>query len=425
MEMKLVTVMLTINFLFDLAVWTMLWNMIFYAGKLTIGLWSPVAFFCGLLFAAIIFVYERQFMTADLHGQGIKILFPVFLRLCVVLVAAAVTTQPFEVLVFNGPIQRRAHEESVRREALRQLRSLQDMQTRLKRENLDTTVEGNNLKKHEKTLNDAKEELKQHQTDAAVAQGEIETADSRIRAARQQLANARTRGVAAGASRRLSAAQTMRSRAEGDLKEANAAIQISEQTVTNLGKDVGSAFGTLVGKQKEIEAAETRLRDWIKQVARTEPGEEVIENTTQTPKLTFKDMDYDFFQRLSVINDLYTGRPPRWFDTSAQDRARIAELFAFSDADESDPITQQRRADEARAFVWCYWAVISIAAVIPLLLLALKALLPIDLKRYYSRAAQERAGSYETLRFALQTDGLTAAFESGNNHRNGGRSSQA
>src|SRR5690349_20367062 len=48
MEMKLVAVMLTINFLFDLAVWTSLWNMVFQNGKLIVGVWSIPALFCGV-----------------------------------------------------------------------------------------------------------------------------------------------------------------------------------------------------------------------------------------------------------------------------------------------------------------------------------------------------------------------------------------
>ena len=101
MEMKLVAVMLTINFLFDLAVWTSLWNMVFQNGKLTVGVWSIPALFCGVLFATIIFIYERQFMTADTYHRIKKVLLPVALRLIVIVIAAAVTTQPFEVMVLR------------------------------------------------------------------------------------------------------------------------------------------------------------------------------------------------------------------------------------------------------------------------------------------------------------------------------------
>src|SRR5262249_5612917 len=46
MEIKLIAVMLTINFIFDLVVWTSLWNMVFYTGKWTLGPRSVLAFFC-------------------------------------------------------------------------------------------------------------------------------------------------------------------------------------------------------------------------------------------------------------------------------------------------------------------------------------------------------------------------------------------
>lgn len=422
MEMKLIAVMLTINFIFDLVVWTSLWNMVFYTGKWVLGPRSLLAFFCGLLFAAIIFVYERQFMTADTYRRWRKVWAPVMIRIAIIGVAAAITTQPFEVMIFSGPVERRIHEESVRVEALSRLHALEDASRKSRASGLQGTAVALTLEEAKAARDKARDETTKFKIEAQEARTDQRNAEAAIRSAQQQLARARTRGQSIGASRRLAAARERfeNARSAGDRAEAQA--KESEKTEELREQDVGAAQGAVEGEEKLNEKEVKRLQDWIAQIRNTKPGVKVIENREESPKWEYEDQDYDFFQRLGVINDLYYGRPARWLGINPQERTRLSQAYSLSEADINDPLTREREEADAKTFKYSYWAVIGVAAVIPLLLLALKGLLPIDLKRYYSTEAQQAAGNYEALRFSA-SQVVTARFEE-NTQSNGNHAVQ-
>lgn len=421
-EMKLIAVMLTINFLFDLVVWGLLWHMVFSSGQGTGPLGTIVAagmaFFCAFLFAAIIFVYERQFMTADTYHRLRHVLLPVGLRLLVIAAAAAITTQPFEVMVFSGPIQRRIHEESVRVEAYSRLRALEEAQLKTTAAGHQGTADYLNLEDAKKKRDEALNQASEARTQEAAARSEMQSAQQAIRAAEAALAQARRRGrFAAGAANRLEAARRRYGQAQSDANTAEARAQVSEEEGKKWGAEVDKATGVVRGVEGLAQQDVKRLRDWVTQVRNGKAGETVVENRAEAPKWTFEDQDYDFFQRLSVINDLYYGRPARWLDVPPADRKKLSDLFGLSEIDENDQLTKARLAAEAHTFFLSYWAVISLAAVFPLLLLAFKGLLPDDLKMYYSIQAQQRAGNVEALMFNPATS-VSATFQSHDNRDN-------
>jgi hypothetical protein len=424
MELKLIAVMLTINFFFDLAVWTLLWNMIFYAGKLTVGPFTLASLFCGFLFAAIIFIYERQFMTADTYHRWRKVWWPVSIRLAVIAMAAAITTQPFEVMVFSGPIQRRVHDESVRVEAHSRLRALEEAQAKTKGSiGQKGTADYQNLEDTQNKRDEVHERTNQLKAAAQAARSALQRAEASVRSAQVAMSRARTAEQAAAAGRRLGAARSRYEQAQVAVNEADARAKVSEDDEQHWTDQADKARTVIGGKEGLAELDVKRLRDWITQIRNAKAGELVVENNTEPTKWQFRDQDYDFFQRLGVINDLYYGRPPRWLDINTEDRLKLSQLYTLSDADQSDPLTRERRDADAHTFVWSYWAVIGIAAVIPLLLLALKGLLPVDLKLYYSLREQQAAGNYEALRFG-RTDGLSARYEGGAEGVNGNGSSR-
>jgi hypothetical protein len=421
MEMKLIAVMLTINFLFDLAVWTALWNMVFHTGMLTFGLLSLPAFFCGLLFAAIIFVYERQFMTADTYHRISKVLFPVTIRLSIIVIAAAVTTQPFEVMVFRGPVERRIHEESVRGEALSRLRALEEAALKTQGAiGLTGTIAGKSLEDAKAELRNTREQTSKFTAQAQTARAEQQTAESAMRSASQQLARALTAGQAAAAHRRYAAAQARAEQARITAENFESQAKTSKENEKPRTDDVKAAEGAIGAKEQLAENDVKRLRDWVTQIRNAKVRQKVIENRAESPKWEYEDQDYDFFQRLSVINDLYFGRPARWLDINPQDREKLSQAYGLTEADPNDPLNRDRIAADARTFRWSYWAVIGVSAIIPFLLLALKGLFPIDLKRYYSTDAQQSAGNYESLRFFSQP--LSAQFDKNVARHNGNHS---
>src|ERR1039457_6816471 len=123
-DMYGVAAILTVIFLFDLGAWSLLFNMILHAGIMENTKSTFLAVLAGLIFASATLIYERQFMTADTSSAtGLKrrlfIWLAIFLRLSVLGAAALVTSQPMELLVFDGAIADRIHEESVWMEALK------------------------------------------------------------------------------------------------------------------------------------------------------------------------------------------------------------------------------------------------------------------------------------------------------------------
>lgn len=420
-EMKLIAIMLTINFLFDLVVWWLLWNMVFSSGQgaglLRIVVAAVGALFCSFLFAAIIFVYERQFMTADTYHRLRYVLLPVGLRLIVIAAAAAITTQPFEVMVFSGPIQRRIHEESVRVEAHSRLRALEEAQAKTKAEvGLKDTADYQNLEDFRTKRDEAHNQLNDLRTDAQAARAQMQSAEAAIRSAQASAARARTRGQAIWASRRLAAARSRYDQAQADASAAEARVKVVEADEKNLSSEVDKTTGVVSAKEGLAQQDVKRLQDWVTQVRNAKAGDRVVENRDQAPRWEFEDQDYDFFQRLGVINDLYFGRPARWLDVPPADRKKLADLFSLSEVDERDALTKARLEADAHTFSLSYWAVISLAAVFPLLLLAFKGLLPDDLKMYYSLAEQQRAGNFEALKF--RTAGAMSATFQGRDENN-------
>lgn len=411
MEMKFVAVMLTIVFLFDMAAWTFLWNMILHSGVWRVGLFTPVALFCGFIFSMIIFVYERQFMTADTYHRWGSVIGPLSLRVLVIVIAAIVTTQPIEVAVFNGPIGRRIHEESVRNEAVSRLRALEEARAMSREAGLEGTVEMNSYKTAQERAEDAREEAGTLKAKRDGVETSMRRALDAAAAARRQAGRARTER---SRSYWYGVAQSHAARAEQfrqSLGEIDGQISVAGENEKHWNAQVGVAKGEVVKKQDLAKDDVTRLRNWIAQIRNSKPGVTVEENTALSPKWTFEDEDYDFFQRLGIINDLYAGRTARWRGATPQDRATLGAEYGLKDAAADDLDEQRRQGAEAGTFALSWWAVVGIAAIIPLLLLAFKMLLPRDLSLYYSTDAQRWAGNYETLRFDYDNRGRLIARE--------------
>jgi hypothetical protein len=362
-------------------------------------------------------------MTADTYQRLRYVWWPVLIRLGVIAAAAAITTQPFEVMVFNGPIQRRIHDESVRVQAYSRLRDLEDAQAKSKGAvGQKGTADYKNLEDTEERKTEVHDQLTQFRTDAQTARAEMQSAEGAIRSALSAAARANTRAQAASANRRLMAARSRLEQAQRDANTADAKVKVAEAEEISLTEQADKARGVISGKEGLAEQDVQRLRDWITQIRNAQAGEFVTERREQLPRWEFQDQDYDFFQRLGVINDLYYGRPARWLEVPPEDRRKLYDLFSLSEDDESDSLTKERRAADAHTFFWSYWAVIGIAAVFPLLLLAFKGLLPVDLKLYYSTRAQQAAGNFEAIRFSMAGD-LSATHHKGdgNNNNNNGR----
>jgi hypothetical protein len=379
--------MLTIIFLFDWAAWTLFWDMVFYNGRIEFGFFTPLATFLAALIALMIVIYERGFMVTDLSqlfkGWGItlRLLSAIMLRIVVIAVAAYITAQPVEIVTFRGQIENRIHETGIRREAVSRLRDLQKAEASSRLEGLAGTSQI-------KELNDADDVLKNVRQEEARLKGELANAQKAEQSAAATLNRAR---AAYSQSRNKQAAAARISWASGRLEtarqkvaEASAQVEGHKTTVENAKTDRGEAITKVEGLQNEGRDQADRVRDWLVQL-RNEPFSlKELTEKRQGGGWTYRDEDYDLFQRQAVIDDLYYGRPPRWKEASEQDKTEIGQKFGFGESQEEI----ERRAIEATTFRKSYWGVFLVAFVLPLLVMAYKLLLPKAITDYYSAEMQ-------------------------------------
>lgn len=108
--------LLTGIFLMELVGWSLMFNEILNAGVLTWSFASIPAIFFGVIFAFGIIALEQAILTADVIGGWGKLKGTLVVRIFLIACSAAITTQPFELLVFNSEIKDRIHQESIRAE---------------------------------------------------------------------------------------------------------------------------------------------------------------------------------------------------------------------------------------------------------------------------------------------------------------------
>ena len=108
--------LLVVISLFDWLAWFLLINTMVQSG-VKLSLWTPFCLFMATVFTTATVVFEIRIMT--MPKASIKANYGTYIsRVALIFVAALATSQPMELAFFDGPIQQRAHEESVIRFAL-------------------------------------------------------------------------------------------------------------------------------------------------------------------------------------------------------------------------------------------------------------------------------------------------------------------
>jgi hypothetical protein len=108
--------LLVVISLFDWLAWFLLINTMVQSG-VKLSLWTPFCLFMATIFTTATVVFEIRIMT--MPKASIKANYGTYIsRVALIFVAALATSQPMELAFFDGPIQQRAHEESVIRFAL-------------------------------------------------------------------------------------------------------------------------------------------------------------------------------------------------------------------------------------------------------------------------------------------------------------------
>lgn len=109
--MEKASIILGIIFIFDLALWFILLNMIFNSGALILSGYSPLAGILALCMASVSIIFESSIVSTDFSVKGPTTIFAILSRVIIVIFAALVTAQPFHILVFDSEIEQRARIE--------------------------------------------------------------------------------------------------------------------------------------------------------------------------------------------------------------------------------------------------------------------------------------------------------------------------
>lgn len=465
-EMKGAALILLVVFLFDLGAWTLLFNAIFHARLFTVGPATILAVAAALLFATIVVLYERQFLTADTTVGWRKLAGPTALRLTIIIGAALITAQPVELLFFREPIHARSHEEGIRRELATRWKQVETLRTEMadQRRQLDQLTQTLSEQDEYQRMQAAREDLKQLIDSEAQLQRDLSEAQQQAqRWLNIEVGRKRQRDAGRQALERASAgapflagepgAVLLRLREEADATERSYREAIGEKSrwrkrAADLERELGiitgqrpelattlheaeedyderraALEGEIETRRQDLWMEEERLQRWIRRLRGLdappatlvredlEPGEESGYFGRRAP-FEYRTPSYDFFAQLRVLSDLHNGRPPEWPGSSGEAVELLETEFGLTDPPDCSPQEEDaglcdpawlRARATARIYRYSYLAVLALGMVIPLMVLAAKLLMPKELKTYYSTASQAAHGNPEAVRI-LRTE---------------------
>lgn len=384
-EMKFYSLMLAFIGLFDCIAWFLLWNMIFYNSGLQSGGWSVFALALALIFATMVFLWERSWAIRDTNVKIFsRAAFFTFLggllRISVIGGAAFIQAQPLEDIAFGSAVKQRVHEESVRAEAVLRLKTLLDAKAKA----IGTgTVEERLYNQTDALLEGTRKLADKALTARDTANNNVKSAEANLNRAID--ANNRSNGEY---SQWVANARTRLSQARADYDRADKDFRDKESLIKGQREDKDRDRQTLISKGNQAEQDVERVRQWIIRIRNDDSGKEITEDLNRPDTWIYKDRDYNFFERLSVIDDLCAGRPARWLNATEAHRNQLATEFNLADTEESEELRQSR----AEIFRRWWWGVLGVAMFVPLMIFLFKLIMRPELKRYYSKNAQAKEG---------------------------------
>ena len=465
-ELTAISVVLIIIFLFDWMAWTLLFNAILSSEILAWNQKTIFAAAAGTLFASVVMVYERQFVSSDTSLGWRKQAIPILIRLVIIGTSAMITAQPVHLLFFREPILNRVHEEGIRSHALTILEKIDAVKIEKNQANdaisgMDNIRECKNRESATQDLYDSQEreielqsQLVSTKSSSQYWKGEISRLSGLVieaeAALRQELANLSTttlqndfiarKAAAEKAEENFQSARLRRGNAEKkyqaardktytlgkDLEEEGLRTELWQERLADWDKKCAKLQQDTVNGWEERTDNLSRqtlvMKSWIQNLTSTSP-EEADRQTTEIGGVpfTYRLPKYDFFAQLRVLHDLKAGEPPRWIGSDGETIVRGATELGLhfpktcsSGMDAEEVCSQEEISSwksiqaQSKHFRWAYFAVYGIAIVIPALALAMKFLLPEDLVSYYSTRRQARAGNPEARRLLAAMDEETS-----------------
>jgi len=386
-EMNFAAGLLLLVSLFEWLLWTLLFNGIYSADILNHGGETILAALTAVFFGVAVFWFERQMLTSS--EKGGRLWAAMSFRVVYIVAAALITSQTFELMLFQKPIEIRAREEAIRENAAKHYIEVMEADKRVSE--VDSRIQ---------ITAGAEEDA------LAAVQKERQREESRRNSYHTQLATAQSEGdfVKADQNRRLLGESQDR------LKDQRAREHKAEEALKNRRHEMEERKVEIV---RQADAMHKRFNGWAADLLASKPGDTLTDGDWQ-----YSDPQPRFFEQLFLLEDLRKGRPAGWPGATPEVREELRKLGFYEPPACPDPATEpqlastademqvaqlqdialdcQRRWARTEVFEKAWWAGLGIAMLIPTLILIIKAfLLPEELRFYYSRIHQAELGDVE------------------------------
>lgn len=471
-ELNFAAGLLLLICLFEIFLWTFLFNAIYNRDVFYLGPRVAFAVLSAGFFGFAVFWFERQILTFDDQSKDrtSKLRWAMAVRLLYILGAAYVTSKPFELMLFREPITERAHQEALRQDVATRLLEVQesDVISRTDNQLSGGSVEGASRVAALAAIAAEEADRRNQILDTAASyDAQATRLDSQLREARAErdrlsrdvtylskvLAAARSRLSEAtrfGSADQLQDLRIAEEQARSDHSAALRSVAVQEAAVQQLneqlnsvrrrGQDVALQGDEAANRQLDYstKAAEERLRlaqradnqrlrlrQWVASVKALRPGQEKVDGDW-----VFNPQKPDFLDQLRILNDLRAGRPPMWTEGTEETRKLLQDEYGFADPKCTDGVPSGNRDPqagpagaksaglandcrqiEAKKTVYAQLHTVSwlVALLIPSLMIAIKKfMLPEELRFYYSRRHQAEEGDPDALRATEVDDEVEA-----------------
>ncbi len=398
-ELQVMAWVLALVCLFEVVVWTFFFNVVVNRDVSYAGWKLPYALLAGCVFGAVVFFFERGMLTSDLAGgwKSKKLWAAALTRLGYIVLTAYVTSIAFELRLFRPSLLERARAEDVRETAAKGWLEVSEYRK------LAESIGGKGSVAFQK-VQAANEQQKR-----------LQDADKALEASRKE--RDQWAAAIAGAEVRKAALQQELRVSDGDsgallhriaqLDLAVARYRVSENSASQkfddilhkrdlIDVDVKTSSVNLENERTRVaQHAEKRaqeFRQWTVDLGKLEPDQELA-----FAGWKIGEAQPDFLKQLRILGDLEAGRPPLWRGGSEESRRSLENDYGFKDliCKEASPESSACREIEAQkdAVQRTKRLGLVLAFLIPSLVVATKLfMLPDELRMYYSRAYQARAG---------------------------------
>lgn len=404
-EMNFAAGLLLLVSLFEWLLWTLLFNGIYSGDILNHGVETILAALTAVFFGVAVFWFERQMLTSS--EKGVRLWAAMSFRVVYIVAAALITSQTFELMLFQKPIEMRAREEAIRENAAKHYIEVLEADKRV--DEVDSRIQ----------ITAGAEE------DALEAvQKERQWEESRRNSYLVQLATAQSEDDFAKADQNRRLLRESQDR----LNDQREREREAEKALKHRRHEMEERKVEIV---RQADALHERFNGWAARLLASKPGDKLADGDWH-----YLDPQPSFFEQLFLLEDLRKGRPAAWPGATPEVRDALRKLGFYEPPVCPDPeagpqlasmddemqaaqlrdiaLDCERRQSNTDVFEKAWWAGLGIAMLIPILILIIKAfLLPEELRFYYSRIHQAELGDVEAFNVTQAEKRLSSATTHG------------